>query len=300
MKTFGETLAEGPEEITMVDPFRCRMWDLHDRLDEYLTEESCRQEIDSFTQHGQLLPVLGRHIRDDPEIEVELIYGARRLFVARHLNRPIGVKLREISDRDALIAMDVENRHRKNVSAYERGLSYARWIRKGHFSSQDDIARMLRISASQVSRLLKLARLPSLILSAFESPMHISEKWGLELADAWADLQRRPIVARNARLLVDASPRPPAREVYARLLATTEATRRAIDTKRDEIVRNSAGVPLYKIKRLSKTVVLALPRRNMASSTLDQILRGVTDILQRESEHSPILKLQAARRNTRA
>jgi ParB family chromosome partitioning protein len=196
--------------------------------------------------------------------------------------------------------MDVENRHRKNVSAYERGLSYARWIRKGHFSSQDDIARMLRISASQVSRLLKLARLPSLILSAFESPMHISEKWGLELADAWADLQRRPIVARNARLLVDASPRPPAREVYARLLATTEATRRAIDTKRDEIVRNSAGVPLYKIKRLSKTVVLALPRRNMASSTLDQILRGVTDILQRESEHSPILKLQAARRNTRA
>ena len=80
-------------EVVSINPFRCRMWSLHDRLDTNVTEQSCRDEIASFATHGQLVPALGRSLRDDSHYDVELIYGARRLFVARHLNKPLLVEL---------------------------------------------------------------------------------------------------------------------------------------------------------------------------------------------------------------
>src|SRR5690242_15233583 len=99
-----------------VSPFRCRMWDLHDRLEGELDEAGCRDEIESMRKHGQLVPVLARALRGDPDYDFELIYGARRLWVARHLNRPVEVEVREMTDREAIIAMDVENRQRKDLS----------------------------------------------------------------------------------------------------------------------------------------------------------------------------------------
>src|SRR5688572_6279056 len=96
--------------IHSVNPFRCRVWALHDRLEGEISEETCRAEIDSFSRHGQLVPVLGRPLQAGSSYDVELICGARRLFAARHLNLPLKVDLREMSDHDAIIAMDIENR----------------------------------------------------------------------------------------------------------------------------------------------------------------------------------------------
>src|SRR6478672_420658 len=96
--------------ILAISPFRCRMWDYHDRLETQLNEQCCRAEIESISRQGQLVPVLGRRLHSDPDYDVELIFGARRLFVARHLNMPVRVELRDLSDRDALAAMDTENR----------------------------------------------------------------------------------------------------------------------------------------------------------------------------------------------
>lgn len=81
--------ADPVRNILSVNPFRACMWSLHDRCDRHVNEETCRAEIESFATHGQLVPAPGRLLRDDPDHEVELIYGARRLFVARHLNRPL-------------------------------------------------------------------------------------------------------------------------------------------------------------------------------------------------------------------
>src|SRR5271170_8315863 len=151
-------------EVEFLDPFRCRMWDYHDRLEETITEESCQTEIASFHAHGQVVPVLGRRLPKDATHDIELIFGARRLFVARHLSVPIKVELRDLTDREAIIAMGIENRQRKDISAYERGLSYRRWLKSKQFESQTEIANALKISASQVSRLLQIARLPSVIM----------------------------------------------------------------------------------------------------------------------------------------
>lgn len=265
--------------IIEVNPFRCRMWEFHDRLDHYVTDESCRSEIESFEKHGQLVPVLGRRTQNDPMHDVELIYGARRLFVARHINRPLLVELRNISDREALIAMDIENRHRKDLSPYERGLSYIQWLNRNHFPSQDDIASVLKISASQVSRLIKLARLPSVIVNAFADPSSICEGWGLDLYEAWQDPRRRKEIANRARKLGAMTPRPPAREVYQHLLASAQGVRARRPRAHDEVIKGPDGQPLFRVRHQHRTIALLLPSDRLRPKTLEAACRALIGVL---------------------
>jgi ParB family chromosome partitioning protein len=267
------------------------MWSLHDRLDEYLNETTCRDEIESFRKYGQLVPVLGRRLHNHPEYDYELIYGARRLFVARHINVPLMIDVKRIDDRGALIAMDVENRHRKDISPYERGLSYSRWLKSGHFKSQDEIARALHISASQVSRLLCLARLPSVVVGAFAQPSDICEGWGVELANMWEDPERKPILASRARAIAQKSPRTPPEQVLQQLVSPTSLAPRISRTKRDEVVLSEGGTPLFRIRRQRKTIVIALPLNNLSGACFPEIKQRVAEILGNGSERKPLARV---------
>lgn len=268
------------QSIVMVNPFRCRVWSLHDRLEGEITEETCRTEIESFSKHGQLIPVLGRPVPNDSSYEVELICGARRLFAARHINIPLKVELRELSDHDALIAMDIENRQRVDVSPYERGISYAHWLREGHFKSQDDISRALRISASKVSRLLKVSRLPSVIVNAFRTPLEIREEWALDLVDALEDTGRRGLTIQRARSIADSRARPPARDVYQQLLLAPAKGRKRRVKPHDEVVKSQNGVPLFRIRRQTNTIAVLLPLDRISEPALSEIRKVIADILE--------------------
>jgi ParB family transcriptional regulator, chromosome partitioning protein len=265
--------------IVSVDPFRCRMWRWHERNPEQITAESCRTEIESFAEHGQLVPVLGRPLVDDERYDVELIYGARRLFVARALHKPLMIELRELSDQEAIIAMDIENRLRKDISPYERGLSYLRWMRSGYFRSQEDIAAALKISSSQVSRLLKLARLPSVVINAFGSGAEIREVWGQELSDALLEPGRRQRILRTARAIAESSPRPGATEVYQRLLNSDYRARRSRTASHDIVVRGKNGGWLFRIRRQRDSVAIIFPPENISACSLANIEDVVARIL---------------------
>jgi ParB family chromosome partitioning protein len=264
--------------VISVSPFRCRMWEMHDRLEGHISAETCRSEIESFRKHGQLVPALGRPLKNSLDFEVELIYGARRLFVARHLNVPLLIDLREMTDIEAIVAMDIENRQRTDISPYERGLSFAQWLRAGYFGSQDDIARALQISASQVSRLLRLARLPAVILNAFESPTHICEGWGRDFMDALDDPERRPLAIKAARALAQLDPRPPAREIHRRLMSSIHGRRRR--SARDEVVRDGER-PLFRIRWLRQSIALTMRLDDAPPSVLEEIRDAVANVLKR-------------------
>lgn len=269
----------GLRTIVTVSPFRCRMWDLHDRMDAGLSEKMCRGEIESFSSQGQLVPALGRRLKGSADYDVELICGARRLFVARHINRDLTVELREMSDREALIAMDAENRLRVDISPYERGMSYARWLRSGHFQSQEDIARGLKISAAQVSRLLKLARLPAIVVDAFPSPLDIHESWGLQLSEILDDPLRRQQAIQHARAISAQTPRPPGKEVFRQLLASGAKGQRPKANSRDEVVKDDRGRPLFRIRQLRNSVALLLPATRVSARTLSLIRQSLSSVM---------------------
>jgi ParB family chromosome partitioning protein len=271
------------DSIVIVSPFRCRMWELHDRLESHINEHSCKAEIASFDVHGQLVPVLGRRLQGDANHDIELIYGARRLFVARHLNKLLQVQLRDMTDVQAIIAMDIENRQRRNVSPYEQGIAYAQWLREKYFQSQDDIARALQISASQVSRLLKIARLPVVIVNAFGNPLDIRENWGLDLCAACEDEKRKPSVIAKARELASSDRRPPAPDVYRILLASATQGRPEKKRSHDEVVTDEHGNAVFRIRHQRKTFALLLPVERMPASVMSEVKRSLLDILQRRS-----------------
>lgn len=265
-----------------VDPFRCRVWALHDRLEEHLTEETCKEEIESFRAHGQLVPVLGRPLSGDRDYDVEIIYGARRLFIARHLNKLLLVELREMTDREAFVAMDIENRHRVDISPYERGLSYRRLLLSGCFGSQGEIARELNVSASRISRLLKLAQLPAVIVNAFGTAANIREEWGLELAKALDDPGRRLLTIRTARALTTRSGLPP-QEVFRQLLAASARDRRKLKARsHDEVVSGDKGLVLFRIRQQRKSLAVLLPIQNLSEDSIREIRHLLVNVLQKQ------------------
>jgi ParB family chromosome partitioning protein len=262
------------------------MWAEHERLEEHITDQSCKAEIQSFAERGQQIPVLGRRIKDpaDSMCDVELIYGARRLYVARQLNMPLRVEIRELSDREAAIAMDIENRQRCDPSAYERGCSYQRLLSGRVFSSQDELAAALRVSASQVSRLLKLAALPSVILDAFRSPLEIREIWGIDLHQAWQDRERREIIGETARAIIGESPRPDAAQVYERLMGPPPGRLRVRSA--DEVVRDGDGRPLFRMRYVRGNLSIILNADQLSRESLDVLKLLIKERLQHASQQA--------------
>jgi ParB family chromosome partitioning protein len=259
-----------------VNPLRCRIWNLHPRLEENLTEESCRMEIESFEKHGQLIPVLGRRLRGNPDYDIELIYGARRLFVARHLGMPLKVELRDICDREGIIAMEAENRLRRDISPYERALSYSRWLREGHFRSQGEIANALQVSQAQVSRLLKLAKLPDAIVNAFATPADLCEAWGERLVNLLAD----PHVERQFMHLareIASGPRPPAEKIFAQFCAAAKASRSARSAER--VVLGLQGEEMFRVRHQRGAVVIKVPLDRLSRDLLAQIERSLARVM---------------------
>ena len=278
-------------EIVSVNPFRCKLWDLHDRIEHLISEDTCRAEISSFSEHGQLIPAVGRPLRGDPNYDVELICGARRLFVARHLNANLLVEVREMTDRAAVIARDIENRQRQDISPYERGLSFARCLHEGCFETQEDLAKALKISQSQVSRLLTLARLPSVVVNAFGNPLEIREGWGTELMAALQDKNERDATFARARSLARLSPRPSAIEVYQQLVAAPVAGRKVRSTLHDEVVTDVDGSPLFRIRTREKAIAVLLPRDEVSQETLSAVRDAVRKVLRRKDGHLAAAKL---------
>jgi ParB family chromosome partitioning protein len=233
-----------------------------------------------------LVSAIGRPLRGDPDHDIELVCGARRLFVARHLNVPLLVDVREMTDRIAVIAMDIENRQRQDVSPYERSLSFARCLRAGYFESQDDLAKALKISQSQVSRLLTLARLPSVVVSAFSNPLEIREGWGPELAAALQDVRKREATIARARMLASVSPKPAAIDVYQQLVAASVPGRKVRTKPHDEVVTDLDGTPLFRIRTQEKAIAVLLPRDQISQDILKAVREAVRDVLQHRNRQS--------------
>lgn len=264
--------------LISADPFRCRVWDLNDRIEEYVTEDSCRAEIASVERDGQLVPAVGRRLKGNPDYDIEIVCGARRLFIARHLGIPLRVEIRDLTDRQAAVAVEAENSLRKETSPYERGMWLARLMRQGLFRSQGEMAHDLQITPTQVTRLLKFAELPAILIGAFRSPHEILESWAVELHKAWND-ERRRLVTERCRTLAEASPRPAAASVYERLVATPAHGGRARNQTMRRIVKGPDGRLLLRLERQRKEVVLRIPNVLVDTLVEKELTRVVAEVL---------------------
>jgi len=263
------------------------MWDLHDRMGEEITLASCQSLVESIRQHGQRQPVLGRPIADSDGNVIELIYGARRLFVARHLNAELLVEVRSMDDRSALIEMDIENRVRADISPYERGVSYRRWLRERFFASQAELAKCVGVSEAQVSRLLRFSELPAAVVSAFGSPRHIREEWALVLAKYCQDPKQRDTLIRRARTCASATRKLSPQRIFDHL--SDKAGGNVKQRSRDEVVRDAAGVPILRVGVRGRTIHLIFTRQGITPFALNRITESVAEALKGSATSPPLV-----------
>ena len=191
----------------LVDPARCRIWELHNRDYAALSETTCADLIESLRAQGkQEVPAIVRRVKGEAQIEYEVICGARRHWAVNWLrahNYPkfrFLVEPRELSDEEAFRVSDLENRSRKDLSDYERATDYARAISRYYDGNQQKMADRLQVTKSWLSRYLELARLPDWVLAAFGSTSTI----GISHAARLAPLLRTPLTRKRMEPLAQA------------------------------------------------------------------------------------------------
>jgi ParB/RepB/Spo0J family partition protein len=266
--------------IEHVEPARCTLWQFHERFGDELSGESCRELINSIQRHGQRHPTLGRRLTRAAGSKIELIYGGRRLFAAAQLGVKLIVDVRDLDDREAILEMEIENRLRTDISPYERGMSYRRWLNARLFTSQSELAKELGVSEAQISRLLRYADLPAAVVGAFDGVESIREEWAVALAKICQDASRRPGVLRRAREVSQGERRYPPQVVYRRLVSVTHSVGRTAVRPRDEVVKTLSGKPMYRIAVRTKTVHFIVPRECLSEDLIHELTRQLTSTLE--------------------
>lgn len=116
--------------------------------------------------------------------EYEIVFGHRRHRACLDLGLAVLALIEQVSEQELFVAMERENRGRKDLSAWEQGMMYARALDQGLYSSNRQLAAAIGRDLGDVGKALTLARLPSAVIEAFLSPLDLQYRWAKPLSDA--------------------------------------------------------------------------------------------------------------------
>lgn len=119
----------------------------------------------AIRERGQDSPIL---VRPHPKISGRymMVFGHRRLKVAKALGRKVRAVVKEMADRDHVLALGQENSARANVPFIERALFAADLARLRYDDDSATILSALSIDRTTLSKMLSVASLPPAILDA--------------------------------------------------------------------------------------------------------------------------------------
>lgn len=222
----------------LLDPARVRVWPGNARNYAHLTEESCRELIDSIiAEGGQKVPAVVRRIEGDPDHDYEVIAGTRRHWSIRWLrshsypDMVFVAQVVQLDDEAAFRLADLENRARADVSDFERARNYLAALTTHYGNHQTRMAERLKLSKGWLSKMLKVAAIPDAVIAAFASPNEVQLKPAYTLAQALDDKDMAKAITAMARQVAKeqaarreaGAPPSPATDVLRRLLDAPKA-----------------------------------------------------------------------------
>jgi ParB family chromosome partitioning protein len=224
----------------LLDPARVRIWPGNARSYAHLSEESCRELIESIVaEGGQKVPAVVRRVEGDAEHDYEVIAGTRRHWSISWLrghsypDMLFVAQVAQIDDEAAFRLADLENRARSDVSDLERARNYAQALKDHYGNHLTRMADRLKLSKGWLSKMLKVAGIPDAVLAAFASPADVQLKPAYPLAQALDDRDNAAAIRKEASRIArdqaarraDGRPPLPAAEVLKALLAAPHAAR---------------------------------------------------------------------------
>lgn len=175
----------------LLDPGRVRIWPGNARQYAHLNAENCRELIDSIiAEGGQKVPAVVRRVENDPDHDYEVIAGTRRhwsiswLRAHSYPDMVFVAQVAQLDDEAAFRLADLENRARKDVSDLERARNYAAALNTHYDGHLTRMAERLKLSKGWLSKMIRVAGLPDIVIDAFPSPADIPLKPSYALVQA--------------------------------------------------------------------------------------------------------------------
>jgi ParB family transcriptional regulator, chromosome partitioning protein len=173
--------AESPTSHVTLDPSRVRIWPGNPRDYTLLHPDKCRDLIDSMIAvGGQQVPVVLRRVYSDPDFDFEVIAGTRRHYAVSWLRAngyphlQFSGMVHQLTDEEAFLVADLENRNRQDISDIERARNYAVALHSHYGGNQSRMADRLRLSKGWLSKMLTVATVPDAVLAAFDDLATVS------------------------------------------------------------------------------------------------------------------------------
>lgn len=164
---------------------------LNDRLDD--DREGLESLKASIREYGQQVPVL---LRNHPTAEgrYEVVFGRRRVMALKGLGLPVKAMLRDLDDRELIVAQGQENSARKDLSFIEKANFAAQMVEAGF--DRKVICDALSIDKTVISRMLGVTdAVPAKLIRAIgAAPSAGRDRW-LALAKKIKDRPLRDLIA---------------------------------------------------------------------------------------------------------
>lgn len=273
------------EMILSLDPRICRRWQYYDRFPEWFSYEHCSDIISDFRNgKEQEIPGIVRVLENDPEgFKYEVVFGGRRHFSAFFVTEETGKEfsfkatVRDISDQEAARLMDLENRKRKDISDFERCVSYRQQVgkTKGYtslFGSYNDLLAMIEerdecdtsLSKAALSQMITAGELNEIkeLICLFDGRrMQIPWSLAYHLVKEWnnKDGKGKEIIQDEIKLLSDNLEKMSPEAIIKRLLKAVASSKEEESKPRGEDVYEDGGRVIMKKTVSAKDVVLKIP-----------------------------------------
>ena len=204
---------------------------------------------ESLRSHGQEVPIL---VRPHPTRggSYQAAYGHRRLKAAQDLGIKIKAVVRNLDDRQLIIAQGIENTARRDLSFIERALFAKSLEDSGHDRSV--VMAALSTEKTELSKMITVARaLPEALVRAIGPAPKAGRRRWLQLAEL---LRSRKTLVRVEAALSD--PNFPADTDARFLRALAAATDKLTASDRAQVWKRPDGAALARISRDAKATIV--------------------------------------------
>ncbi|WP_159731324.1 plasmid partitioning protein RepB [Methylosinus sp. Ce-a6] len=157
-----DKLMEG-ETVVELDPDVVDVSFVRDRLD--VDDREFDELLAAIRERGQDSPILVRPNPSKPG-RYMIVFGHRRARVAKILERKVRAVIKDLGDREHVVAQGQENSARANLSFIEKALFAAKLSQLRYDDDNSTILTALAIDRSTLSKMLSVASLPQRVLEA--------------------------------------------------------------------------------------------------------------------------------------
>ncbi len=251
--------------VIEVDPFLIDSGGVQDRLESDSAEDA--ELARSIAEYGQQVPVL---VRPHPEKEgrYQIVYGRRRVLALRDLGQPVKALVRDLDDRELVLAQGQENTARRDLSFIEKANFARQMVAAGY--ERKHICDAISVDKTMLSRMMAVVeRIPIGVIEGIGAAPGVGRDRWLALADLIegheADEDEMLSMAAATAASDTSDARFQALHDYLAGMYKRKPTTDLYDESGEpgRPLHGSKGEPLGRVEYSPRTVTLKLTRRGL-------------------------------------